>query len=83
MALVVLLTVGAVMGWLASILWKQDTIRLSVANMALGAASALFGNMAFGYQLGSPGIHSEALWVGAASAVVAVSITALLRRRFG
>ena len=70
MALVVLLTVGAVMGWLASILWKQDTIRL-------------FGNMAFGYQLGSPGIHSEALWVGAASAVVAVSITALLRRRFG
>ncbi|MHA6332186.1 hypothetical protein ACXYL9_00765 [Qipengyuania sp. CAU 1752] len=83
MALVVLLTVGAVMGWLASILWKQDTLRLSLVNMALGAASALLCNMALGFQLESTAIHSEALWVGAACAVVAVSITALLRRRFG
>ncbi|NNC58480.1 MAG: GlsB/YeaQ/YmgE family stress response membrane protein [Erythrobacter sp.] len=82
MALAVLLAVGAVVGWLMSIVWKQDSLPLSLVNMVLGSGSAFFGNLALGYEFGPSRIHAEALWAGSLCSAVAVSIVALLRRRF-
>lgn len=80
MALVVLLAVGAVVGWIASILLRRDTLRLSVANMAIGAAGALLGSLALGFRPDPDGIAVETLLIGVAAAALAVTVVAFLQR---
>ena len=81
MNLIIWLLVGALVGWLASIVMRTDAQQGAVLNVVVGIVGALIG----GFLLGGPTINSNALnltaiLVSFVGAVVLLAIVNLVTR---
>lgn len=81
MTLLVLLTLGAVIGWLTAIMLRHDSIRQSLTDIAVGALGALAGYFAGGGRADSHAISIESLLLAALGAAILLAATALFRRQ--
>ncbi len=81
MTLLVLLTLGAVIGWLTAIMLRHDSIRQSLTDIAVGALGALAGYLAGGGRADSHVISIESLLLAALGAAILLAATALFRRQ--
>lgn len=81
MALLVLMTVGAAIGWLASIMMQQDTVRRSCTNIVIGAIGALLGYALASKKLAIDTLSPESILMGALGAMVLLAFGTLLQRR--
>lgn len=81
MAILVLMTIGAAIGWLASILMRQDSLKQSLANIVIGSIGALtsFGFASDHFEIDT--LSPQALVFGALGATIFLVITTLLKRR--
>ncbi|ANY18859.1 hypothetical protein A6F68_00324 [Tsuneonella dongtanensis] len=81
MGLIVLLAVGAVLGWLASIVTRSDDARAIVLHVIVGIAGALlFGSLVSSESL-LVGISATTLLAAAVGASVLLAILAFARLR--
>lgn len=81
MTLLVLLTLGAAVGWLAAIMMRQDSLAQSLVNIAIGAIGALGGMVMTGDQPDSFAISVESLVFGVLGAVLLLAVAAIFRRQ--
>jgi uncharacterized membrane protein YeaQ/YmgE (transglycosylase-associated protein family) len=76
MTLIVTLIIGAVVGWLASLLMKTDAQMGIIANIVVGIVGAALGHWLAG-ALGIVAVGSAAAWI--VSIVGAVILLAILK----
>lgn len=81
MTLLVFIVLGAAIGWLASIGFRHDSLRASLANIALGALGSLGGMLASEGGFDAPVASVDSLLLGAGCALVVVGIAALIRKQ--
>jgi uncharacterized membrane protein YeaQ/YmgE (transglycosylase-associated protein family) len=81
MTLLVLLTLGAALGWLAAIMLRHDSLRQSLTDIAAGALGAIGGYLAAGGRVDSQAISIESLLLGALGAAVLLAAMVLFRRQ--
>ncbi|WP_284124094.1 hypothetical protein [Parerythrobacter aestuarii] len=81
MALIVLLTLGSAIGWLAAILLRQDSVTQSFANIAIGAVGALASHVIVGGGFAASSIDPEALLLGGIGAGLFLAVATVFRRR--
>ena len=85
MGIIIMLVVGGVIGWLASLVMRTDGSQGILLNIVVGLVGALIGGAIFGPMLGSPPITSgvidfRSLLVSLLGAIVLLGIINLLRR---
>lgn len=81
MAILVLITLGAAIGWLASILVRQDSVGQSFSNIAAGAIGAIASFAVAGKSFDSATLDPESLALGVVGAAILVAIVAVFRRQ--
>jgi uncharacterized membrane protein YeaQ/YmgE (transglycosylase-associated protein family) len=81
MTMLVLLTLGAAVGWLTAIWTRQDSLAQSLTNIALGAIGALGGMVVTGDQPDSLAISVESLVFGVIGAALMLLLAAIFRRQ--
>lgn len=82
MPLLILLALGAALGWLVAIVLRNDSLRESLINIAAGAAGAVSAFLLVGGTIDSRAIGIDSLLIGAAGAIVLVAVAVFLRRPF-
>jgi uncharacterized membrane protein YeaQ/YmgE (transglycosylase-associated protein family) len=85
MGIILMLIVGGVLGWLASIIMRTDAQQGIFLNVVVGIVGAILGGLLFGGLLGGAPITSGALdirslLVSLLGAVVLLAIVNLFRR---
>jgi len=85
MNLIIVLIVGGIMGWLASIVMRTDAQQGIILNIVVGIIGALLGSFLLGPLLGGGSITSGALdlrslLVSFLGAVILLAIVNLVRR---
>lgn len=79
--LVLWLVLGALVGWLASIVMHTDTEQGPVLNVVVGIIGALIGGFLFGGPTLNNGVFNlEALLIAFVGAVILLAIVNLVRR---
>ncbi|UIP07488.1 hypothetical protein LY632_03565 [Erythrobacter sp. SDW2] len=81
MTLLVILTLGMALGWLAAILLRHDSFRQSFADIVTGALGSLGGYLVAGGRPDSHAIGFELLMLGALGAGLLLAAVAFLRRQ--
>ncbi len=81
MTLLVILVLGAALGWLAAILLRHDSLRQSLADIAIGAIGSLTGYLAAGGRPDSAAIGLESLVLGAVGATVLLILSTFFSRQ--
>ena len=81
MGLLVLIVVGAVLGWLGSIVTRTEDARGILMNAAIGDAGALFAGIATNSGSVLIGLSAWSLFAAFVGASVAVAALSLWRRR--
>ncbi|ABC64504.1 hypothetical protein ELI_12060 [Erythrobacter litoralis HTCC2594] len=74
------MTVGAAIGWLASIMMRRDTLRQSFANMGVGSVGALATHAFANDKMALQAISAEALLLGAVGAIVLLGLSFIVQR---
>lgn len=82
MPLLILLALGAALGWLVAIVLRNDSLRESLINIAAGATGAVSAFLLAGGTIDSRAIGIDSLLIGAAGAIVLVAVAVFLRRPF-
>ena len=82
MGFIVLIAVGGVLGWLASILTRGDDGRSIAVFLAVGLAGALVAGALASDESLIVGLSASTLLAGLAGSVVSLAVLALARRRF-
>lgn len=82
MGFIVLIAVGGVLGWLASILTRGDDGRRIAVFLAVGLAGALVAGALASDESLIVGLSASTLLAGLAGSVVSLAVLALARRRF-
>ncbi len=82
--LILWILLGAVAGWIASIIMKRDAQMGAVANVVVGVVGALLGGFLFNLVglTGSTGFNLWTLFVAIIGAVVLLFLVGLLRRAY-
>ena len=85
MGLIIMLIVGGILGWLASIVMRTDAQQGIILNIVVGVVGALLGGFLLGPLIGGASITSGALdirslLVSFLGAVVLLAIVNLVRR---
>ena len=81
MALLVLIFLGSAVGWLAAIIFEQDSLKLSLANIVIGAVGAVASHQIARRTVEWASISPESLLLSLVGAALPVAIVAILRRR--
>lgn len=81
MAYLVLLTLGSALGWLAAILFKQDSVKQSFTNIAAGGIGALITYALGANRSEAASVSPDALILGTLGAALSVAIVVFLSRR--
>jgi uncharacterized membrane protein YeaQ/YmgE (transglycosylase-associated protein family) len=81
MPLLVLVTLGAALGWFAAIMLRHDSLRQSLTDIAAGAVGAVGGYLVTGGQIDSPAISIESLLLGALGAAALLAAAVFFRRQ--
>lgn len=81
MALILLILIGVLIGWLASILTRVEDVPGIRRDIAMGAAGALVGGLAVNKGVVLGGLSWLALATGIAAAVLVPAIYKFLQRR--
>lgn len=85
MGIIVLIVVGGILGWLASIVMRTDGQQGIVLNVVVGIVGALLGGFLLSPLLGSEditdgGIHVMSIVVSFVGAIILLAIVNLVRR---
>lgn len=81
MGFIILTVIGAVLGWLATILLRIEDERGILANIAAGVFGSLVGGVVAGNGLVFGAVSGMALLWASAAAIVVVALLNLIRRR--
>jgi uncharacterized membrane protein YeaQ/YmgE (transglycosylase-associated protein family) len=81
MTLLVLLTLGAALGWFGAILLRHDSMRHSVVDILAGSLGAIGAPLVAHGKVDSHALSIESLFIGALGAVAVLASTALLHRK--
>ena len=79
MALLVLLTLGSAIGWMAAVLLKQDSVRQSVSHILIGAIGALLGQALASGGIPSDSIEPGSLLIGGIGSALSLALATFLR----
>jgi uncharacterized membrane protein YeaQ/YmgE (transglycosylase-associated protein family) len=80
MGLIVLLVVGGVLGWLASIVMRTDAQQGIFLNVVVGIVGAMLGGLLLGGGSITNGISGASLIVSFVGALILLAIVNLVRR---
>lgn len=80
MGLIILIAVGAILGWLASIIMRLDDQHEVVLNVAVGAGGALISGLLIKSGSVLVGISAGALLVGFVGSIVLLMLLNLVRK---
>ncbi len=80
MGLIILIAVGAILGWLASIIIRLDDQHEILLNVAVGAGGALVSGLLVKSDSILVGISAGALLVGVAGSFVSLVLINLIRQ---
>ena len=81
MNLIILLVVGGILGWLASILMRTDAQQGIVLNVVVGIVGAFIGGLIFtGGSINSSGLSLYTFLTSLVGAIVLLAIVNLVRR---
>lgn len=75
------MTFGAAIGWLASIMMREDTLKKSLANIAIGSVGALASYALAADKLALDTLSPEAILLGGLGAMVLLALSAILQRQ--
>ena len=80
MGLIILVAVGAILGWLATIIMRIDDHHEILLNVAVGVGGALLSGMAIKSDSIIVGISAGALLVGVAGSILGLILLNVIRR---
>ena len=81
MNLIIWLLVGALVGWLASMVMRTDAQQGAILNIVVGVVGALIGGFLFGGPtINSSALHLTAILISFVGAVILLAIVNLVRR---
>lgn len=80
MGLIILVAVGAILGWLATIIMRIDGSQEILLNIAVGVSGALLAGMAIKGDSIIVGISAGALLVGVAGSILGLILLHVIRR---
>lgn len=80
MGLIILVAVGAILGWLATIIMRIDDQYGILTNVAVGVGGALLCGMAIKSDSIIEGISANALLVGVAGSILGLILLNFIRR---
>ena len=80
MGLIILIALGAILGWLASIIMRSEDQHGILLNVTVGAGAALVSGLLIKSESILVGISADALLVGFAGAVVILLIFNVIRK---
>lgn len=80
MGLIILVAVGAILGWLASIIMRIDDQHGILVNVAVGVGGALLSGLVIKSDSILVGISAGALLVGVAGSIAGLTLLNVIRR---
>lgn len=80
MGIVILIALGAILGWLASIIMQVEDQQGIVYNLAAGIGGALISGLFIGESTIVTGISATTVLVGFAGSVVVLALCNVIRR---
>lgn len=80
MGLIILVALGAIFGWLATIIMRIDAQREILLNIAVGVGGALLSGFAIKSDSIIAGVSADALLVGVAGSIIGLILLNVIRR---
>jgi uncharacterized membrane protein YeaQ/YmgE (transglycosylase-associated protein family) len=80
MGLIILLIVGGVIGWLASLVMRTDAQQGIFLNIVVGIVGAFIASLLFGGSITSAGINITTVLTSLVGAIILLAIVNLVRR---